>query len=851
MVDQDIGDARRQMPASSSVSGLRLERRQLLRRDVPWWVVGCAAAAAVALIYFSRPTCVSVLGAPSEMILCVCGAEYRKTGNPEAGIRYADQLRKNKEYEAARAVASELLLSSEYADAWRVLGLVARDNKEEVDDKLVVIALERSRDLNVARGALSSAARAEHALMRSQADAGDFVGALQMAQQCIAHAHAGPERSIEIYCHLGASDVLSTLGYFELAALELDAIEKLQADAPRDFSKHDRFSLMYQQAILHQQIDREPLRLGQHRQAVAKFQTLLQPEWIKHSGDMRMTIELNLAYSLAEVGRFEEAEAQLAILDKLEQEPANALRLKELGARLAFRRGELERAAALNNEIYAKAEEQDQPFDIARMQASIALQRRDYTGAEHWASLAIEHVEKLRSGQPLEVRSWLLSTRREPYELRFVALARAGRTEDAIMALDAWHGRTVADGLARGHALPSDLAQATRLTQQRLHWLPTMSPAPVAAPADRSAVLATLRAIDLLALVIAEGDVWRLTATGGTLAIDNLGPFDGGAPLDNRGLPDCGVPPPNLGPHVSLRDRLGRFAACGTDHVIADDLGQLFLPSRLVQTTSTSLHVLLDGPLGTLPVVALRRGGLPLISYRPVLRVSRLPEVACVPTTPPDHVTVLADASLDPGYTLPAARKETTKIIDTLKLEHRTSVGEGATRAALFAARRTDVLHLGVHADIGDIGGVLKLHDGDVSALEISARRLDPRLVVLSACGSADSSKQDPELAASLSSAFMAGGATHVVATLRKVGDDAASLVTSGGGGSERFERFERVKRFGGFYRFYVDGGMVDPIRALQRAQSELSEFAQDENTAWPYFAVFGHEVCPSSTLTP
>ena len=81
-------------------------------------------------------------------------------------------------------------------------------------------------------------------------------------------------------------------------------------------------------------------------------------------------------------------------------------------------------------------------------------------------------------------------------------------------------------------------------------------------------------------------------------------------------------------------------------------------------------------------------------------------------------------------------------------------VGAAATSTALFAAKSDPLLHIAVHADVDAGGGVLKLHDRAVPAAEISANKLGPSLVVLSACSTARSS--DPELAGSLSTAFLA-----------------------------------------------------------------------------------------------
>jgi CHAT domain-containing protein len=178
--------------------------------------------------------------------------------------------------------------------------------------------------------------------------------------------------------------------------------------------------------------------------------------------------------------------------------------------------------------------------------------------------------------------------------------------------------------------------------------------------------------------------------------------------------------------------------------------------------------------------------------------------------------TVLADADGN----LPGAQSEAEMIARFLKTT--AHVGATATSAALFAAKSDAVLHVSVHVDFDTHGRVLRLHDRPVSALEISAKRLGPPLVVLAACGTARS--DDPELAGSLSTAFLASGSSHVIATLRPVTDRGPVEVMR---------------------RFYEGGGVADPVRTLARVQAEL---ADTSNKDWPSFAVFGKAVCTPPT---
>jgi CHAT domain-containing protein len=252
--------------------------------------------------------------------------------------------------------------------------------------------------------------------------------------------------------------------------------------------------------------------------------------------------------------------------------------------------------------------------------------------------------------------------------------------------------------------------------------------------------------------------------------------------------------------------------AAPTDAAATAALGALVLPDAIAQPTRAPLHVLLDGPTAALPIAALRHGGVPLAAIRPVVRVLGVPRTSCVDVAPRGRAIAIAD----PDGTLAAAAAEATAVAERLGGDR--FVGADATSARLFATAPDAVLHLAVHADVNALGGVLDLFDRDVSALEISARKLGPALVVLSACGSARAA--DIELAGSLATAFLAAGSRQVVATLRPVDDAGAREVAT---------------------RFYDAGGADDPVRALAEVQAAL---AGTSNRDWPNFAVYGHARC-------
>jgi hypothetical protein len=361
------------------------------------------------------------------------------------------------------------------------------------------------------------------------------------------------------------------------------------------------------------------------------------------------------------------------------------------------------------------------------------------------------------------------------------------------MAIDAWQGRTVQDALERPRP-PASLdhqgitEQITRLGR----WLPLASQSTFARSPDLESVLSTMRGIDLLALIVADGDVWRLTANHGPPQLSRIATL------------------------VEVQGLAADFYGHPTDVKLASALGALLLPDESFRATRDVLHVLVDVRLKGLPVAALRRGPMALIEMRPIVRVLRLPETRCVHAARSGHATVLAD----PGGDLEMAQKEGEEVA---RLLHTTSkAGAAATKAALLAAAHDAVLHVAAHATTG-VDSTIKLADCEMSALEISARRVAPSLVMLSACNAARS--DDSELAGSLAAGFLAAGSQNVIATLRPITDAGALAVSK---------------------HFYLAGGVADPARALQAAQAAL---VGTSNTDWPYFTVFGSDVCPERAL--
>lgn len=781
-------------PPSASVAR---SRRQWVRRSIILLIPALtfAGVAALVLKFFvfaeKELDCATASRtmSPGNAVL-ICQREYQRTKRPLTGAYLADVLRRSGDLTAASGIARELLSTEVQGDAQQILAKIAvAENR--TDD--AIASLQQARRLHRERDNHVELARDDQALAEIQSKARQYAEALQSLDECISESRAGADKLTEGYCHLTAARALMRAGYFEASHQELDRAEPLLS------GDRDLALVWYWRGNLEQEVVRDAAHSNHNALAVVAFERAFEFATRAKLTSLLLNLDMNLAYSLAEVGRFDDADLHLQEAGTRDSGGDYASQRAQLAARIAYRRGNLSLASSLNGRVYPKIDDEDEKIGVSVMQARIALALHDPATAATWARRGVESAEKIRSMQTMsELRPWVLASRREPFEVLFIALARADKVDEAIVVFDRWQGRTLLDEMARPSPEPSPALSSTATTIQKLgQWLPAVSSAPLMT-SDERAVMQALRKIDLVAFAVAEDEyekreVWRLTSSRGRLRLDSVGAFE------------------------ALRDRLDRFMAMPTDHAVADELGALLLPEDVVRKTDAPLYVVLDSPLTALPIVALRRADQPLIAMRPVIRSPRLPLIGvCEPRADTSGALVLADAAGD----LPDARRESSKVASMFGTTP--LVGAAATSTALFAAKSDPLLHVAVHADVEAGGGVLKLHDRAVSAPEISANKLGPQLVVLSACSTARS--WDPEQAGSLSTAFLAGGSDRVIATLRPVSDAGALELTS---------------------RFYDARGADDPVRTLAKIQAAL---AQTGNEEWPNFAVFSKEVCPSKS---
>jgi len=727
----------------------------------------------------------AVREASDGLAVLACEREYTRTGDPRTGARLANALRRSGNRAGAAAIATGLLASTARADALQVLGKIAvSENRLDAGRALLLDA----RALHVAERRHAQIAADDQALAGIFNRQGQFAEALRALDTCIAEARLADDRVIEAYCHTSAGQVLGEVGSFDGAQEELDRAKAL-ATTDRELA-----ALALERGGLDQRYSAEPLHQDYQFLAVAEFELAITHARRAALPRVEGSAQINLAFSLAEVGRIDEATQHLEIARILDVDAVDDVERALVRARIAYRSGNLALAMSINSAMYAKVTDDDDRINVCSMQARIAMAANDLELAATWASRGIEVAEQLRTEMSaIELRPWMLSTRRQPYELLFTALARGHKLEGALIAFDSWQGRTLLDSMARSRQPHGDLRAAAVQTESAHRVFPMLSNAPLMKPIERAALLDRLRGVELVAVLLAENEVWRIVARRGALDIVDLGPL------------------------AQLQPLLSEFQTAPTKGDLADRLGTRLLGEDAFRDTSETLFVVLDGRVSGVPVAALRARGRPLIAMRPVVRAPRLSELGCVPAPArPRHAVVIGD----PLGNLPDAAREATEVAAVLGVTP--WIGSAATRDALLATSSEDILHVAAHASIELGVGSLSMYDQPLSALEISARGRGPALVMLSACASAVA--DDGEQATSLANAFLAAGSPQVIATLRPVSDTGAHEITSA---------------------FYRNRGVADPARTLAQVQAALARTA---NVDWPQFVVFGHDTCRKET---
>jgi eukaryotic-like serine/threonine-protein kinase len=630
--------------------------------------------------------------------ILVCQDEYARTNDPRVGIELAKALRRTGKLREAATLATELLATPARADALYTLGKVAITEERRDDAER---ALRLASGLHRDQQQWGQAAADLQALAEFS---NDVVDKLVGFDQAASDARRGDDARIEAFCHLAAAEVLSQIDARSGALGELARAEPLLS-RPTDLVQ-----LALTRGNVYQNLGDDALAAAAFERARAGSEVVTTARFARSAG-------LNLVYSLAEAGRLDDATRQLQAVSALDPDDRHLAVRLALEARIVRHRGDLAGAAGLVERAIA-ATDRDATDDLLERdveRAEIALARGELATAEQSARRAIGHLEALRSTHPpVELRSWLMTDRRAPYELLFATLARRGDAPGALAVLDRYRGLGVLAGLLHGDGGGAPPAGPAFPAAELARWFPRLGTSALATPASEAAIRDAVRTASLLVLVVAHDELWRITAEGGRLEVAQVGPL------------------------AALGPRLDQLRAAPDDRAIAAALGDLLVPVALARPTDQALHVVLDEPLAWLPVAALRVGGRRLIAARPVVRVARPSALGCAarPAGPP-HV-----------------------------------VRNGVTRASLFDVARGDLLDVEVPIERDALGDALVLQEGRVRALEIAGHRgVAARVVLATPDAGATGST-------ALAMAFLAAGADQVIAAVRPVPRATAERLT-------------------------------------------------------------------------
>ncbi len=441
-------------------------------------------------------------------------------------------------------------------------------------------------------------------------------------------------------------------------------------------------------------------------------------------------------------------------------------------------------------------------WKIAYQEGRVAEARGDLRAAETAYGRSIAVLEEMRRGLAFdELKAWLLEEQRRPFEALFRLQARSGRTAASLATAERALARTFLDAFLHTTSAPSESTPAGKAwspgaANERMaaleSLLPAMSESPVAAlqPVDR--VLSALRGRDGLLYFEAGDELWLITVRGPRLGARKL-----------------------AAPAAEVRDLADRFLGHPDDASLATRLGEILLPAGALPEAGQPVYVVADGVLGNLPFAALRRQGRFLVEDHGIVFVPSLNALAALEA--PRAVPAGSAVALgDPQRNLPAAAAEAVEVAQRLGGTAWTA-GE-ATAGQLRRAAHSRTLHLATHTGLGPRGAWLQLADRRVTASEIVADRIGPRLVVLASCASGV--RPGREMWGSLGASFLAAGSRAVLASLWSVED-----------GPTR----ELVRRF------YAEGGDADPCAGLARAQRVAIRQGLSPHL-WAAFVLFGSE---------
>jgi tetratricopeptide (TPR) repeat protein len=732
---------------------------------------------AVASMYSCRQhTCSELTDRKDDVAAATtCKRTFTRDGDADAGLLAMEACKRLHREDEALWLGSQLLAGRRGPDARRIM---ARIFVEHQQFDMARTLLQDALRLDQASGDHVASYEDTAMLVTEYSKRSDFANALQLANLAVAEADASGDSRRCGTALIDLARVLYAAGDSERA---LDVYARAASKLPLDDGTDLARVLLGKGTILDDRREYALARplLEQARALAAEL----------GNSSMLLTAEVNLADSALNLHDLDAAQRHLdaaeAVGTSQDRTPPRGILINR--AILARYRGNL---AAATRMIDAAAEQDTAPDDewaIAHERGQIAATARDVTSAERHYRDAIEIIERMwRTSSPEEIKAPFFESRWDPYQSLFALQVEQGDAMAAFATLISAQGRMfLADAIAASAdgASPGNRRESLRALHALLETSPlarTFTPADTLAQLRDRYVLNYFSAAGRMRLLILDHGTVRLASTSIEMS--------------------------------ELEKLVDDFLAKPDDPGAAQALARALLPRDAVAGIPVRFHIIPDGPLLRVPFAALVVDGARLVEHHELIYAPSATGLAGLGTSaepPATRAVVLSDTRSDlphSGEEVAAVAKATGATLWT---------GRMATKDALRAAQDTSLLHVVGHSGVGIDGGSLLLADGQVTAAEILAWRIRPRLAVLSSCASAATERRD--MWGSLAASFLAAGSSDVVATLFSVEDANAA-------------EFTKL-----FYQYHGDR---DPVAATAAAQREMAR--HHAPAAWLPFAVIG-----------
>jgi hypothetical protein len=744
-------------------------------------VLGIAIGAAIPACHRDRCAQVAKAGDPRRTA-DVCAEIFARTGAGAAGLAALEAQVAAKQLGAANDLAVRMRGSAVEAQALVALAKAyARSNDREALAqlarlKLRLVAIDKHAEAATAAGIEARVAWAST----------DYQHALGAIAEAAAEADRAHDVSLKARARLGMFTLLYELGDVRGARKALEDVGGVPEldTTTRNVLVHDRAMLA----------DAE----GHPQLARAAFEELRARPGVE--GDVKWTSHLNLLQLALEGRDRAAAEQAWTVVDALFKakeypSPTNSpLAYWLYTAELERLRGRPQAALEALRPLETTKPNEDWAWMIAlaKGRALEALGKLDAAAAAY--RLSAEIVDKLDGDQFDDFKSWVLAQRREPFQALFELCVKRGDDAGAFDVLERVQGRSFVEAFAANEGVATGPVAAP----QRITWLkdlyPRLRKASVVAAQRLTAaeVRARLADVQLVSYFEGKDDLFVVVLQKGHARVL-----------------------PTKVPLSDVKRWLSAMLAEPPDAAAAAELGALLLPSDAGLVRAKPVYVSPSSLLSRLPFGALRRGGRYVAEELAIAQVpgaQALVVLRRAPRPADRPVVILGDAAGD----LPQAGAEAAGLTRRFGPTTRAYLGRDATRARLAEATGARLLHIALHSGLGSTGPWLGLADGRLLAGDLLDARIGARLVVLASCASANA--VEPGLWGSLAASFLASGSPAVVASLWSTADDVTRVFVE---------------------RFYDEGGVRDPLRAVTRAQRALIA-AHRPVSAWAPFVFFG-----------